>query len=143
MSKRDQTDRVDALLAACQDDSSEVGLVLRRALERVKAGANMDEAWGLTLAERLTTTRREHWSRELLELTADVLLEEYEPKLKTEWKRSPEHDWEQINRFAKWLKARGVPACRTEAEKIVADIQGVTVHALRQRRYRRPRRPKL
>jgi S-adenosylmethionine:diacylglycerol 3-amino-3-carboxypropyl transferase len=77
-----------------------------------------------------------------LELTADLVLEEYEPKLKTEWERSPERQREEIDAFAKRLKAQGVRAVRGKAEKMVARLHGVTVHALRQRRYR-PRRPKV
>jgi len=128
---------LDELLESSRNDSSEIGLVGRRALERVKAGADFHEAWRLALAERLGRVRREQWSRELLELTAELVLEECEPKLKTEWERSSERQRYEIDAFAKWLKARGVRAVRGEAEKIVARLHGVTVHALRKRRQRR------
>jgi hypothetical protein len=81
----DRTNRIDMLLALSQDDDSEVGLVFRRMLERGKAGADTNNAWRLALAEQLTKTRREHWSRELLELSAELLLEECAPKLRREW----------------------------------------------------------
>jgi hypothetical protein len=127
---------VDEMLESLRNNSSELGLVCSRALERVKAGANFHEAWRLALTERLGKARREQWSRQLLQLTADLFLEEHEAKLKSEWERSPERQWEQIAALAKWLKARNIRACRGEAEKIVAGLHGVTVHALRQRRYR-------
>src|SRR5262249_53215553 len=134
----DETDRIDMLLALTQDDDSEVGLVFRRTLERMKAGADTNNAWRLALAEQLTKTRREHWSRKLLEQAANLLLEECEPKLRREWEREnkPKRDREVIDAVAKHLKAQGCRDAKTEAEKRWARAQGVTVHALRQRRYR-------
>lgn len=130
---------LNEMLESFRNDSSQIGLVGRSALERVNAGADFREAWRLALTERLAKVRREQWSRELLELTADLVLEEYEPKLKTEWERSPERQRYEIDAFAQRLKADGVRAARGKAEKMVAELHGVTVHALRQRRYRRPK----
>ena len=131
---------LDELLEAFRDDSSEFGLFMRRALERMKAGDDTKKAWRLTLAEQLTKTRREHWPRKLLELAADLLLEECEPKLRREWEREHrvELDRTGIDALAKYLKAQGCRDAKTEAEKRWARAQGVTVHALRQRRYRPP-----
>jgi hypothetical protein len=131
---------VDELLQWLRDDSSEFGLVMRHTLERVKAGHDLHKAWRFTLAEQLAKTRREHWPRKLLELAADLLLEECAPKLRREWEREHalELDREGIDWLAKKLKAQGCRDAKTEAEKAWAEVQGVTVHALRQRRYRPP-----
>src|SRR5262249_31340176 len=134
---------LDEMLGSLEGNNSAFGLFMRCALERMKAGDDFDKAWRLALAERLTMVRREHWPRELLEEAAELLLEECEPKLKAEWQRSPERDRERIDALAEVLRARGVRPYRGEAEKIWADLQGVTVHALRQRRYRPRRRKKV
>ena len=127
---------LDELLAAFQNGTSELAAVMRRALEREKkTGVAFKEAWFLAIAERLAKASKQ-WSRELLELTARALLEEYEPKLKAEWESQPEHDRRMIDHLAMWLKTKGYRNPRTEAEKAVAKIQGVSVAALRQRRYR-------
>jgi hypothetical protein len=119
------------------DEEAERALeqLLRRTEERYRAGGDSGEALRFSLAEELAKGRP--WPSWLLELAADSLLHDYEPKLKAQWERSPERQREQIDAFAKWLKARGVRAVRGEAEKIVAQLHGVTVHALRKRRQRR------
>jgi hypothetical protein len=134
-------DPLDEMLERFRDDSSELGLFWRSALERVKAGDDPDKALPLALAEQLAKhVRREHWPRELLELAAELLLEECEPKLRREWERKHalELDRKGIDWLAKELKAQGCRDAKTEAEKRWAEVRGVTVHALRQRRYRPP-----
>jgi hypothetical protein len=132
---------IDKMLQRFRDDSSELGLVWRSALERAKAGDDPDKALPLALAERLAKhVRREHWPRELLEFAAELLLEECEPKLRREREREHtlELDRKGIDWLAKELKAHGCRDAKTEAEKRWAEVRGVTVHALRQRRYRPP-----
>jgi hypothetical protein len=137
--------KLDKMLEAFRNHNSETSAVVVRALERVRAGTDFEKAWRLALAERL----RESQSAELQRLAADLLLEECEPKLETEWKRDPQRDREQIDLYAKWLKEEeGVRVgYRGKAEEIVAYLQHVTVDALRQRRYRprgsRRRTPKV
>ena len=116
---------LDELLESFRNDSSEIGLVGRRALERVKAGADFSEAWRLALTERLGKVRREQWSRELLELTSDLVLEEYEPKLIAEWDAQHARDRRMTDQLARWLKAKGVRAYRGKAEEMCARIQHV------------------
>ena len=128
---------LDELLESFRNDSSEIGLVARRALERVKAGADFSEAWRLALTERLAKVRREQWSRELLELTADLVLEEYEPKLFAEWDAPHARDRRLIDQLAGWLKAKGVRAYRGKAEEMCARIQHLSVAALCKRQQRR------
>jgi alkylation response protein AidB-like acyl-CoA dehydrogenase len=110
---------------------------LGRVWARSKAGMDCHEAWRLTLAEELAKGRP--WSQRLLEWAAEALLAQYEPKLKAQWERKyrPENDREVINALAERLKAKGVHNPRTEAESRWAKFQGVTPHALRQRRYRK------
>jgi hypothetical protein len=105
----------------------------------VKAGDDLDKALPLALAEQLAKhVRREHWPRELLELAAEQLLAECEPKLRREWEREHtlELDRKAIDALAKELKAQGCRDAKTEAEKRWARMQNVGPSALKQRRRR-------
>ena len=67
------------------------------------------------------------------------------PKLKARWEREtqPARDRATIDALAERLKANNVRGYRGKAEELCAKIYGVTVHALRQRRYRPRRRKKV
>jgi hypothetical protein len=68
------------------------------------------------------------------ELTRGWYPDEYREE---ERKTQAERDRHEIEVLAAALKAEGQLSPKTEAEKKVAERQGVTVHALRQRRYRK------
>jgi len=116
---------------------------LRRVVQREKAGMDIHEAWDFTLAEELAKGRP--WSSRLLEFVAESFLARYEPKLKARWEREtqPARDRATIDALAERLKANNVRGYRGKAEELCAKIYGVTVHALRQRRYRPRRRKKV
>jgi hypothetical protein len=123
------------------EKGSEFGLFAVCFLKRRKAGVDVKKAFRLALAERLGSIRREDWPRhaKLLELAGGLLVAECWPKLKAEWEApNPQYDRKLINEFAELLKKQGVRAYRGEAEKMVAEQQGITVGGLRQRRYRKP-----
>jgi hypothetical protein len=117
------------------DRALEQDPVFRRMKQHSRAGMDFDEAYDFSLAEELAKRRlRPLW---LLKRVAERFLEKYEPKLKAQWERDPARDREKIDALARWLKAKGVRACRGKAEELWAEIQGVTIHALRKRRQRR------
>lgn len=108
--------------------------VFRRMEQHRRAGMDFDEAYDLSLAEELAKRRlRPLW---LLKQVAERFLNKYEPKLKAQWERQ-NRDRATIDALAERMKAEGVLAYRGKAEELYAEIQGVTVHALRKRRQRR------
>jgi hypothetical protein len=110
---------------------------LRRCKQFRKEGMSSRKAWDLALAEALA--KGQPWSSRLLNLVAERFLEMHEPKLKARWEREiqPGRDRATIDALAERLKANNVRAYRSNAEKLYAEIFGITVHALRKRLQRR------
>lgn len=125
---RDQSDQADR--------AREYPWILR-ADQHDKAGMDVSESLRFALAEELAKGRP--WSRQLLKWVAECFLEMYEPKLKAwhqERVQEPAIERAMIDWYAGRLKEQGVRAYRHEAEKLYAQKQNVTFHALRKRRQR-------
>jgi len=109
---------------------------LRCVRQYEKKGMSWDESWDFALA--LALAERWPWNRRLLELVAQRFLQQHEPKLKARWerRRGLELERKMIDALTERLRANKVRGCRGKAEKMYAEMEGVTVHALRKRRQR-------
>lgn len=135
---------VEILVLDHPEADEEARLLVRRYLKRGGKG------WRCVLAERLMEYLDEPPSRWLLEEVAKQFAAEYGPKVAAVWRRErrrdrrrenrAEHDNKMIDELAKDLKAQGIRNYRLEAKKRWAEMQNVTIHALKQRRSRDPSR---